>query len=244
MAGVLMLNVLDTARALGSEPTRATKYSVADWLLNEYLRKSGGGFNYNPSINWTYPLFEGACTADQAILGCLTSGNPKGRRQNAEAIEKIAAYALTNVSKCYRIGFTAVVVGRVKGENIYVGIKAPMVRVRDKRAFVVMPGFRMSHRPDETEINVACSVALANFARDDFERADFEYLYAGPGLSGEREFRVIHGSHRKIFDRDAVDSLLDTYVNGVALAIEYGAEIKRPDLRGYRIIDPREPSMF
>lgn len=244
MAGLLLLNVMDVARALGIDPRRATPETVADWLLNEYARKTGGGFNYNTAINTLYDLFRGAVTYDKAIMHCLTAGNPKGRPQNAEAIKTVAPYALENISTCYRIDFTAVAVGRIKDQTAYVGIKAPMVRVVHNEAFVVMPGFRKSFRPVETQIDLACSIALATFGRDDFASADFEYLYAGPGVSGQREFRAIRGRDRKIFDRDEVDTLLDVYVKGVALAIEAGAELREPNLKGYRIIDPREPTFF
>ena len=165
-------------------------------------------------------------------------------RVRKAAIRTVAPYALENISTCYRIDFSAVAVGRVKGRTIYVAIKAPIVRVVHDEAFVVLPGFRMSYRPVETEIDVACSIALANFARDDFASADFEYLYAGPGASGGREFRSIRGKDRKIFDRVEVDGLLDIYVRGVGLALDAGLDIREPDLRGYRIIDPDEPSLF
>ena len=105
-----------------------------------------------------------------------------------------------------------------------------MVRVVRPDVFVVMPGFRMSHRPVEGEIDVACSIALATFARDDFAKADFEFLYAGLGHTGEREFHVFRGRDRKIYDRDAVDHLLDIYVKGVSLAMKSGAAAERPDL--------------
>ena len=105
-----------------------------------------------------------------------------------------------------------------------------------------MPGFRMSHRPVESEIDVACSIALANFSRDDFANADFEYLYAGPGLNGDRDFRSIKGRERKVYYRDDIDTFLDTYVKGVALAIEAGAKSERPSLRGYNIVDSRQPT--
>ena len=119
-----------------------------------------------------------------------------------------------------------------------------MLRVRDDEALIVMPGYRMSHRPGEAEIDVACSIVLDNFARDDRAGADFEYLYAGPGPDGNRWFRPIKGRDRKIYSRDILDGFMDTFVKGVALAIEAGAEPKRPDLRGYRIIDPLQPSIF
>jgi hypothetical protein len=119
-----------------------------------------------------------------------------------------------------------------------------MVRVKGGEAFVVMPGFRKGYRPTEIQIDLACSIALATFARDDFAGADFEYLYAGPGESGKREFRAILGRDRQIFDRDSVDAMLDIYVNGVALAAGAGADIRSPRLGGYKIIDPREPGFW
>jgi hypothetical protein len=244
MSSLLLLNVLDCARSFGSDPRAARPEDVADWLLTEYMRKRGGGFNYNPAIQTLPDLFRGASDCDAAVLHCISTGNPKGRTQNAEAIKVVAPYALKNISTCYRIGFTAVSVGRLREKTVYVGIKAPLVRVVHDNAFVVMPGFRLSYRPTESQIDLACSVALANFARDDFAQADFEYLYAGPGVSGLREFRAIRGRDRSIFDRDEVDGLLDIYVRGVSIAIDSGAEVREPNLRGYRIIDPREPRFF
>jgi hypothetical protein len=244
MSSILFLNVLDVARSLGRDPLTATPEDVSHWLLREYLKKRGGGFNYNPSITTIYDVFRGAASPADAVTYCLQNGNPTGRLHNANVMRLVGPYAAENVSRCYRIGLTAIAVGRIKKQTVYVGIKAPLVRVREQEAFVVMPGFRMSHRPIEQEIDVACSIALANFARDDFSAADFEYLYAGPNLEGKREFRSIKGRERTVFDRDTVDKLLDVYVRGVALAAEKGAAMKSPTLGGYRIIDPSEPSFF
>ncbi|KAA2236965.1 hypothetical protein [Salinarimonas soli] len=244
MAGLSLVNVQDFARAMGHEPTRATPETVAAFLMDEYLRRRGGTFNYNPATNVLFELFRGSMTEEQAYLACLTTGNPKGRPFNADAIAQVSGYAAANPSTCYRIGYAAIAVGRVGDQTLYVAIKAPLVRVVHNAAHVVMPGFRMSHRPVERQIDLACSVALASFARDDFADADFEYLYAGPGLSGKREFRVIHGRDRKVFDRDEVDALLDVYVKGVALVTDAGVEVREPNLRGYQIIDPRQPGLF
>jgi len=236
VSGVLLLNVFDVARSLGAKPLEATATSVANWLLTEYVPKRGGSFNYNPAINATFDLFRGASSAEQAALYCLSNGNPKGRAQNADAVRCIAKYAVSNISRCYRIGFTAVAVGRAAGQTIYIGIKAPMVRVLNDDVFVVMPGFRMGYRPEEAEIDVACSIGLANFARDDFRTADFEYLYAGPGQEGGRSFRSIKGRERNVYSRDAVDALLSTYVEGIALVLSAGMADSRPSLRGYSVI--------
>jgi hypothetical protein len=244
MPGISLLNIFDVSRSLGPYPFRATPESVANWILTEYLPTRGAGFNYDPAMRATFDLFRGATSHSEAISYCEREGNPKGRQQNAAAVEAVADYALKNISDCYWRPFAAVEVGRVKGTTVYVAIKAPMVRVRTCQAFVVVPGFRMSHRPVETEIDVACSIARAHLARDDFSQADFEYLYAGPGASREREFRAMLGRDRQIFDRDAVDALLDVYVKGIALAVGAGADPGSARLGGYRVINPDQPSMF
>jgi hypothetical protein len=187
-------------------------------------------------------LFRGSIEEQAAIRYCETVGNPKGRRQNAEAIRTVAQYALSNISTCYRIGFSAVAVGRTRGRTVYVAIKAPLVRVAGGQAFVVMPGFRRSYRPADSQIDVACSLALGTFARDDFAGADFEYLYAGPNSLGAREFRAYLGRDRRVFDRSEVDVLLDKYVRAITLILEMGVQVKQPNLSGYRVIDPGQSS--
>lgn len=244
MSGVSFVNVLDASRALGPLPLTATPESVARWLEGQYLSAQSGRFNYDPATNATYDLFRGAHSLASAEKYCLTHGNPKGRNQNASAIKRVAPFALANISRCYRIGNTAVVAGRARGQTIYIAIKTPLVRVKERDAFVVMPGYRMSFRPAEAEIDTACSIALATFARDDYAKADFEYLYAGPDANGAREFRAYHGRKRKVYHRDTVDGLLDVYVKGVALVLEKGLGKEEPKLTGYKIIDPREPRLF
>ena len=195
-------------------------------------------------MNTFFDLFPGGVSERQAIVHCLTKGNPNGRSQNAQAIKAVAPYVLGNISTCYRIGFSAVALGRAKGRTVYAAIKAPMVRVVHDEAFVVLPGFRMSFRPTPSQIDLACSIALSNLARDDFANADFEYLYAGPSVAGGREFQSIRGKDRLIYSDDELDELAEKFVAGVTIAIESGIDVREPNLGGYRIIDPRQPSFF
>lgn len=240
MSTILGLDILDVARSLGDAPFQATPQSVADWLL-EYNARSGGGFNYDPAINTIVDAFGGRHTLESAVSYCETHGNPKGRNQNASAIRALMPHILANTSTCYRIGLTAVAIGRFEGRTVYAKIKAPLLRVRDNKAYVVMPGLRLGHTPTEVSIDLACSVALANYAQDDFEMADFEYLYSGRALGGGRQFKAIYGKDRFRFSDDAIDRLLDIYVQGVAIAHQQGADTNTPTLRGYRIVDPRAP---
>lgn len=246
MSSIRGIDIIDVARSLGEAPFQATPSSVAEWLLSEYSGKRGGGFNYDPAINTICDAFRGHHTLDSAVRYCEDHGNPKGRTQNVDAIRTLMPYILENSSLCYRIGLTAVALGRYSGKTVYAKIKAPLLRVREQQAFVVMPGLRLTHAPSEVAIDLACSVALSIFAQDDHERADFEYLYAGAraGAGAGRDFRVIHGKDRFRFSPEAIDRLLDTYVKGVALAETRGANAKSPLLRGYRIIDPQAPGLF
>ncbi len=243
MSSARALDILDISRSLGPEPMRATPEQVCDWIVEEYSKKSGGGFNYDPCMSVIFDAFRGGHDEESAILSCLTQGNPKGREQNASAIRTLMPYILQNKSICHRIGLIAVAIGRIKGRTVYAKIKAPLLRINNGKAYVVMPGLRMSHRPDEVAIDVACSIAHAVLAQGDMARAEFEYLYAGPGIGKSREFRVIHGTWRARFDEQAIDQMLNVYVEGVALAADVGVSITEPKLAGYRIIDPNQPGM-
>jgi hypothetical protein len=242
MSSFLLTNFIDASRSLGPDPFKATPESVSDWFEQFYLTQRGGGFNYDPASFAAYDLFRGATSKEAATQFCATKGNPKGRDQNASAARAIADYALANVSTCYRIGFMAVEVGRTRGVQVFVGIKAPFVRVRGRDARLVVPGFRMSHRPTEVEIDVACGIAKAHLARDDYADADVEYLYAGPGYDGKRSFRAIVGRDRKIPSLDEIDQLLQVYVQGITMLIDRGIAPSAPSFRGYKRRSFEEPT--
>lgn len=244
MSSLLLMNFLDVARCLGSDPLNAQPEAIAAFMKREF-RPGGGGFNYNTSIASLQNLFRCASTIENAIEYCSQHGAPAGWKPNCEAIRIAGAYALTQKSNCYPIQFSAVPIGRLPGNlTAYMGIKAPLVRVREGKVYVVVPGFRLGHRPIGIEIDVAASLVLAALGRDAFENADYEYLDCSRGSSGERELSVYRGEDRRIFDLDEVDHMLDLYVKGLALALEGGMEAKQPNFRGYRVIDPNQPRMI
>lgn len=213
--------------------------------MKREFRPGGGGFNYNTSIISLPNLFRGVSTVEDAVGYCSKHGAPAGWKPNCEAVEIAGAYAVTQTSSCYPIQFSAIPIGRLPGNlTAYMGIKAPLVRVREGKVYVVVPGFRLGHRPVDIEIDVAASLALAAFGRDAFEEADYEYLDCSRGTSGERELSVYRGEDRRIFDLDEVDHMLDLYVKGLALAIESGMEARQPNFRGYRVVDPDQPRMI
>jgi hypothetical protein len=238
------MNFLDVARCLGGDPLNANPEVIAAFMKREF-RPGGGGFNYNTSIVSLPNLFRGAMTVEEAIEYCSSHGAPAGWKPNSEAIEIAGAYAVTQQSSCYRIQFSAVPIGRLPGNlTAYMGIKAPLVRVRQGKAYVVVPGFRLGHRPVGIEIDVAASLALATFGRDDFAEADYEYLDCSRGSSGERELSIHQGRDRRIFNLDEVDHMLNIYMQGLALALASGMTANKPNFRGYRVIDPDQPHMI
>lgn len=238
------MNFLDVARCLGEDPLHARPEQIARFMKREF-RPGGGGFNYNASIVSLPALFRGDMSVEDAVEYCSSHGAPAGWKPNCEAIEIAGSYAAAQRSSCYRIPFSAVPIGRLPGDvTAYMGIKAPLVRVQDGEVLVVVPGFRLGHRPVGVEIDVAASLALATFGRDDFSEADYEYLDCSRGSSGERELSVYRGRDRRIFSLDEVDHLLTLYVQGLALAIGLGMDATKPNFRGYHVIDPNQPRMF
>ena len=218
---------------------------MRDFLIDDYLKKRGGGFNHDPAISATQSMFAGLMTVDGAVNFCRTTGNPAGRQQNAEIVEVVGPHACGSESRCYRHGFLAVAVGRYKGRTIHVGLKAPFTRVQGTDAYVVVPGFRKSFIPTDAQITLPCSLAAAQLARDDFKGADVEYLYAGPSpAGGERMFRLIRGRDLDLHSADELDDIFAIYVEGVIAALDAGHGLGDADLAGYRVVDPDEPTFF
>ncbi len=246
MPGLFLVNVQDVARVMGPDPASVKAEEVFARIEELYLRRRGGGFNHDTSIRSTHDLFRGALSPAQAEAFCRTNGNPKGREQNAAIIKAVGEHAAANISVCHRIGYVAVRIARYKGNNIHIGIKAPFVRVHERKAaYLVVPGFRKDSRPIGWQIGFVCSVAANQLARDDYERADVEYLYAGPASKvNEREFRAYYGRDLSLFDADKIDAFLQIYVEAVVKHLEKGRGVQPGHYSGYRIVDRAQGSLF
>jgi len=242
MPGLFLVNAQDVARVLGPNPNRVTVAEVADRLEVLYLGTRGGGFNHDTSIRATFDLFRGAITVEQAEAYCLQNGNPKGRAQNAQIVSAIGPYAAANHSRCHRIGYIAVAIGRHNQQTIFVGLKAPFIRVRRPgEAYLVIPGYRKASRPVGWQVDLVCSIAANQLARDDFEGAEVEYLAAGPAPNGPgRLFTPMLGRTMNLFAPDAIDQLMQIYVEAVVRHLERGNGTQPARFAGYRIIDPAQ----
>jgi hypothetical protein len=246
MPGLFLVNTQDVARFLGPDAKNVTVQGVFDRIEDLYLRQRGGGFNHDTSIRSIYDVFGGVTSPSQAEAFCRANGNPKGREQNAAIIRAVGAHAAANISVCHRIGYVAVRIARHKGSNIHIGLKAPFIRVHERKAaFLVIPGFRKDSRPVGWQVDFVCSVAANQLARDDYERADVEYLYAGPGANvTEREFRAYYGCDMSLFTADEIDAFLQKYVEAVVKHLEKGRGAHPAKFAGYRIVDRAQGSLF
>jgi hypothetical protein len=217
MSGLFLVNAQDVARSLGPDPNRVSVQGVYDRLEEEYLQRRGGRFNHDPSIRVIHDIFRGEITVAQGHKFCLSNGNPKGREQNAQIVAVVGPYAAANVSRCYRIGYVAIAIGRYNTQTLFIGLKAPFVRVwQPNEALLVIPGFRKAFRPVGWQIQFVCSVGANYLARDDYEGADVEYLYAGPALRGTgRMFQAMHGSDMALLRSEGVDEYMQIYVEAV-----------------------------
>jgi hypothetical protein len=238
------INFLDIARAVGSNPLHSCPSIVEKFLIGEFSR-SRGIFNYNPAITCLPGLYQGSLTPNEAERYCLTNGVELGRIHNAEAVKIVAEHAYRLHCSVYPIPNTAIPIGRLStGLTVFMLVKAPLVRVTEKEAFVVVPNFRAGHRPILQEIDTAASLALAAFARDDFEQADFEYVDCGRGKGGHRALEVHFGRDRRVFTLDEVDEILSIFVQGFELAMRAGVAPRASRLQGFRVADPDAPRML
>ncbi len=241
MPGLFLVNAIDAGRALGPRLEDATPAQVEHFFRSDYLLRKGGSFNHDTSIFATGDLFRGRITIPQAETFCLSNGSAAGREQNAAIIRVVGPYAVGRLSVVHKVGYIAIPVGRALGHTIYIGVKAPYVRVNDSEARLVIPGYRKTFIPSDEQIIFPCSLASNQIARDDFAGVLPEYLYAGPGDDGEdRKFKAVIGSPGSVLQRDQLDDLLNVYVKGIVRILEAGEGLKPARLAGYRIIDPSQ----
>ncbi len=246
MSSLLLVNALDASRALGPRLADASAGSVEHFFMTEYLPKRGGAFNHDTSIFATGDLFRGKIKTSEAVRYCLTNGSRAGRQQNAEIVGLVGPHAELHRSMVHKVGFLAIAVGRHKGRTLFLGVKAPFVRVeRQGDGYLVIPGYRKTYVPSDEQIGVPIALAHHQIAKDDLAGVDTEYLYAGPDLGGrDRTFRAITGSARSLLLPDQIDDLLAVYVAGIAKILDRGLGLGAARFAGYRIIDPTQGRMF
>jgi hypothetical protein len=242
MSSLLLMNVFDAALALGEDPLSATPDSVADWIRKNYLVPRITTYNYDLPIRLLADGFRGAVSTERAISTVMTQGHPLARSQFCGVIRALWPYVEEHRSSVYPLGFLAAPVGLVGGERVHLSTKAPIVRVERGKPLLVMPQMRRSARPVRRQVDVVLTFAREQALREGYRTVDVEFLEAVPvGKGVERFARVSLASTRELFEADALDHMLQTFVAGIALLRGAGVSMGRPNFSGYRVIDPDQP---
>jgi hypothetical protein len=112
-------------------------------------------------------------------------------------------------------------------------------------AYLVIPGFRKNSRPIGWQIEFVCSLAVRQLARDDYEGADVEYLYAGPAAEGDgREFQALYGRNMNLFSADRIDELYRSISMLWPDTQGKAAEFNQRDLRAIALSIQRKAACF
>lgn len=246
MKNFSILDVMDIARALGQNPLEATPHSVFVFLRDNYLKPSGGGFNYNPAIEALRFGLDGKFSFDDAIHHVTSVGAPFGQKYNRAVIEAIWPIVEENEDKAYTLKYSAVPLRRINGKTIYMSIKSPVLTVNsDREISIKLTNFRNTFAPNFEQKRFMMSTTNQVLARDDFDNASVDLIEAR-SINGEveRSLSRLNSSEVDLFDIDRVEDLLTIYTNGVEMLFENGYDTREADLSRFRVVNPDAPDLF
>ena len=243
MGTLFLVHYLEFARSFEGNPEGATPESIAAWLQRNWLTKRGGGnWNYDPAMEVLVLAFAGHITLEQAIEHCHRYWHPHARVENERVVRCFWRYAVGNKSRVYRRSYFAAPVGRWRGRNIFIGVKAPLVRVSNDEVLAVVPIFRKNFTPCEKETDLSLTIVREFSLREGYRDIDTEYLRAR-GVDGSLDRRLIvdRGSHRRLYSSEQLDTFAQKYAKAVSLLADAGLGLEQPNFAGYRIWDPDQP---
>lgn len=245
MAGLGLVGVTDVARSFGPDIYAATVESISKWLVREWLGRTGGGFNYNPALYAAVRIMKKEWSYEQALHHVRTRGVSFGQPSNEAVLECLMSYLLAHDGPVYEVPHAAVIVGKVNGRGIHIGVKAPLVRVQAGTPSVVYPAFRKTYLPTEQQAILECSIVREVTAQNDFYGAGLEYVAArGTGRGLERVCVVRSSDELELLDKSTVDDLLGKYVEAVKQLWSEGVGLQKPRLGTYHVIDPDQQDLF
>lgn len=245
MGSAFLVSHLDFARSFEGDPFSATPESIAKWLERNWLPKRGGGtWNYSPAMEVLVLGFAGEITLSQALEHCGKYWHPHGREENILVVRAFWRYVTENKSRVYKRNFLAAPVGRWRERNIFIGIKAPLIRVTDEDVLAIMPVFRKNFVPDDAETNLSLTAVREFCFREGYRDIDTELMTArGVGGARERQLLVDRGSKRSLYTTDQFDGFAAKYAGAVSILADAGKGLQTPNFRGYRVWNPDEPPL-
>ena len=246
MKNFAILDIMDIARALGENPKEATPYNVFEFLKTNYLKPSGGSFNYNASIEALRKGLQGKLSLTDAINHVTSVGAPFGHKYNKAVVNAIWPVIEENTAKAYPLKFTAVALRRLNGKTIYMSIKAPVITVTSNQFISIkLTNFRNTFAPNHDQKTFMMSAVKQVLARDDFEEATVDLIEAR-STDGqlERSLSRINSSDVELYELERVEDLLTIYTQGIEMLFDNGFETKEANLSRFRVVDPNAPDLF
>jgi len=240
MSSVFLINHLDFARSFEGCPEKATPETIAAWLKSNWLKKRGGGsWNYVPAMDVLVLAFMGGITLQESLQYCRKYWHPRGRLENELVVQSFWRFAQENRSRVYKRSFLAAPIGRWQGRNIFLGIRAPLIRVTGDELLAVMPVFRKAFVPNVAETNLSMTAVREFCLREGYPDINIELMRA-VGIDGSLERRLVveRGSERQMYSSEDFDTFAAKFAGAVALLADAGLGLQQPNFKGYRVWDP------
>jgi hypothetical protein len=194
-------------------------------VLKAYYMRRPGEWNYRPAKAVARPVFSGDLTLSAVLEGCLTRGNPIGRKSNAEVAENIWKIAQGRNFKCYPL-------------------KPKLFSIRKDLSFLVDPLFyfverervhffwlqpRRRYSPSMEGLG-ALSFMIQDTFGQEYDDAELELLdLSVPDGEFERVARVLRFSDLPKFSKEVLNAEMDRFAQAYDRLCEVG--VKRPERR-------------
>jgi hypothetical protein len=196
------------------------------------------GWSYGPARAMAEPVYSGELSLRAATEGCLTRGNPVGRRSNAEVANHIWAAAQGRNFHCHALAPRPFVIR--SDLSIWVDPRFFFVEGGQVKIFWLQPRRRFS--PTTEGLGTLATMIRTVFA-DDFENFDLELLdLSVPDGEKERARRIYRFAALPSLSEDVVTAALQRFAEAYDKVREMG--VTRPARRPRRPDDHAGEPLF
>jgi hypothetical protein len=183
------------------------------------------------------PVFSGEITLSAAITGCLTRGNPLGRKWNAEVAELVWQAAQGRTFKCFDLMKRPFAIRQDLSflvDPLFFFVESSLVKI-----FWLQP--RRGFNPTVEGLGTLATILRITYTHD-FDDFDVELLdLSKPSGAKERALRTFSFGNLPLLPEHEVRLALERFARAYDLVCAMG--VRRPERRPRPGIDP-EPPLF
>lgn len=207
-------------------------------LLVEYYTRKKGLFSYEPARKIAKPLYSGEIGLPAALEGCLTKGNPRGRKSNAEVVELIWQAAQGRSLLCHDLKKRDFAIRR----DLAIAVHAPFYFVENGQVKIYWLQPRRGYGLTQHQMGLLGSIIRMSIATEDFEGADIELFDTSiPAGSKTRVPRTFNFADLSVTDAKATIEALRLFAAAYDEVCEM--DIPKPAQRDKKR-DDRQPPLF